>query len=241
VDEVLAVGDMAFQKKCLGKMGEVASGGRTIVFVSHQLNQIRRLCEKVIWLDQGTIFQSGPTPEITGAYEASMTRRPKGSEQDLSAPRVYNGFVGWEIVEPRAENPSLLLTAGQTRLKFVLRLSKAVSDGVHGIALYNHERQLMWGWAKYHFQLDAGIHEFHYSFPTLPLRPGVYSWQVSLFDQDRQIDTWECYPEMIIATEGHQHLRDEWNGVLNVPCTFEVQRPENVALDAYPERAEAKS
>ncbi len=57
VDEVLAVGDMAFQKKCLGKMGEVASGGRTIVFVSHQLNQIRRLCEKVIWLDQGKIFQ----------------------------------------------------------------------------------------------------------------------------------------------------------------------------------------
>ena len=62
VDEVLAVGDIAFQKKCLGKMGEVASGGRTILFVSHQINQIRRLCEKVIWLDHGTIFQAGPTP-----------------------------------------------------------------------------------------------------------------------------------------------------------------------------------
>jgi lipopolysaccharide transport system ATP-binding protein len=240
VDEVLAVGDLAFQKKCLGKMGEVASGGRTIIFVSHQLNQIRRLCERVIWLDQGTIFQSGPTPEVTGAYEASMTRRPKGSEQDLSAPRVYDGFVGWEIVEPRVENPSLLTTAGQVRLKFVLRLTKPVSDGIHGIALYNHERQLMWGWAKYHFHLDAGIHEFHYSFPTLPLRPGVYSWQVSLFDQDRQIDIWECYPEMIIATEGHQHLRDEWNGVLNVPCTFEVQTSEHLAWDVHPERAEAK-
>src|SRR4029077_5213909 len=78
VDEVLAVGDMAFQKKCLGKMGEVASGGRTIVFVSHQLNQIRRLCEKVIWLDQGKIFQVGPTPEVTGAYETSMMNRADG-------------------------------------------------------------------------------------------------------------------------------------------------------------------
>src|ERR1700688_1547329 len=55
VDEVLAVGDMAFQKKCLAKMGEVAHAGRTIVFVTHQMNQIRRLCEKAIWIDGGTI------------------------------------------------------------------------------------------------------------------------------------------------------------------------------------------
>ena len=53
VDEVLAVGDAAFQKKCLGKMGDVARGGRTIIFVSHQMNQIRRLCERVLWIDAG--------------------------------------------------------------------------------------------------------------------------------------------------------------------------------------------
>lgn len=231
VDEVLAVGDLAFQKKCLGKMGEVASGGRTIVFVSHQLNQIRRLCKKVIWLDQGKIFQTGPTPEVTAAYETSMTHRPESADAGPGAPEVRNGFVGWEIVEPRVENPCVLTTAGQVRVKFVLRLSKPVADGIHGIALFNHERQLMWGWAKYHFQLDEGLHEFHYSFPTLPLRPGVYSWQVSLFDQDRQVDIWECYPEMIIATEGHQHLRDEWNGVLNVPCAFGVKSAADLVLD----------
>jgi ABC-type polysaccharide/polyol phosphate transport system ATPase subunit len=230
VDEVLAVGDVAFQKKCLGKMDEVASAGRTIVFVSHQLNQIRRLCKTVIWLDQGRIFQTGSTPEVTAAYETSMTHRPDGANANPNAPKVRNGFVSWEIVEPRSENPCILATAGQSRVKFVLRLSKPVSDGIHGIALFNHERQLMWGWAKYHFQLDEGLHEFHYVFPTLPLRPGVYSWRVSLFDQDRQVDVWECYPEMIIATEGHQHMRDEWNGVLNVPCAFGIQSTTNLIL-----------
>src|SRR3984885_169833 len=55
VDEVLAVGDIAFQKKCLGKMDDVARTGRTILFVSHQMNQIRRLCNRVIWIDAGTI------------------------------------------------------------------------------------------------------------------------------------------------------------------------------------------
>jgi ABC-type polysaccharide/polyol phosphate transport system ATPase subunit len=230
VDEVLAVGDLAFQKKCLGKMGEVASGGRTIIFVSHQLNQIRRLCEKVIWLDQGSIYQAGPTPEVTGAYETSMTRRPDGTARDAAGPTIHDGFIGWEIIEPRVENSSILTTTGQVRLKFILRLSKPVSDGIHGIALYNQERQLMWGWAKYHFTLEEGNHEFHYSFPTLPLKPGVYTWLVSLFDRDRQVDTWECSPEMIIAAESYQHLRDEWNGVLNVPCVFEVRTSSEPAM-----------
>src|SRR3989449_6375396 len=73
VDEVLAVGDLAFQKKCLGKMGEVARGGRTILFVTHQMNQIRRLCERVFWIDAGGIRAAGATAEVVGAYEAAMS------------------------------------------------------------------------------------------------------------------------------------------------------------------------
>jgi lipopolysaccharide transport system ATP-binding protein len=55
VDEVLAVGDAAFQKRCLGKMGEVAQGGRTVFFVSHNMNAVQRLCQRVIFLDQGRV------------------------------------------------------------------------------------------------------------------------------------------------------------------------------------------
>jgi lipopolysaccharide transport system ATP-binding protein len=241
IDEVLAVGDMVFQKKCLGKMSEIAGGGRTIVFVSHQLNQIRRLCQKVIWLDHGSIFQAGPTPYVVGAYEASMSRRPEGAKGNQDTPKVQHGFVSWEIVEPRAENPSLLATLGPVHLKFVLRLEKPVTDGHHGIALYNHERQLMWGWATKHLQLAEGVHEFHYSFPTLPLRPGLYSWLVSLFDHGREVDVWPCFPEMAIATEVHQDLRDEWNGILNVPCVFAIQSSENASMAEATERATGES
>src|SRR3984893_3657563 len=60
VDEVLAVGDINFQKKCLGKMGEVARAGRTILLVSHQMNQIRRLCTSCVWLEAGRVKQLGP-------------------------------------------------------------------------------------------------------------------------------------------------------------------------------------
>ena len=74
VDEVLAVGDLQFQKKCLGKMGDVASTGRTIVFVSHQMNQIRRLCRRAVWIDGGEIRQDGPAQEVVSKYEGAMAR-----------------------------------------------------------------------------------------------------------------------------------------------------------------------
>src|SRR6202043_1573370 len=61
VDEVLAVGDIKFQRKCLGKMGDVARAGRTVILVSHQLNQIRRLCHRAVWLEGGQVGQKGPT------------------------------------------------------------------------------------------------------------------------------------------------------------------------------------
>jgi lipopolysaccharide transport system ATP-binding protein len=68
VDEVLAVGDAEFQKKCLGKMKDVSATGRTIIFVSHDMNAIRNLCQRTIWLKDGKIHQTGDVYEVTSAY-----------------------------------------------------------------------------------------------------------------------------------------------------------------------------
>ena len=68
IDEVLAVGDTAFQKKCLGKMNEVARAGRTVLFVSHDLNAVNALCERAILLHDGKIATSGPTADVTRFY-----------------------------------------------------------------------------------------------------------------------------------------------------------------------------
>jgi lipopolysaccharide transport system ATP-binding protein len=70
VDEVLAVGDLAFQKKCIGKMELVAKGGRTIVFVSHNMAATTRLCQRAFWLDEGRILLSGNTTDVVMRYQA---------------------------------------------------------------------------------------------------------------------------------------------------------------------------
>lgn len=71
IDEVLAVGDLSFQKKCLGKMSEVSRQGRTVLFVSHQMGAISALTETAIWIQQGHLRQIGPTREVVSAYVAN--------------------------------------------------------------------------------------------------------------------------------------------------------------------------
>lgn len=68
IDEVLAVGDAAFQRKCLGKMSENASQGRTILFVSHNMAAINRLCTRAVLLEKGQLIADGPATEITAKY-----------------------------------------------------------------------------------------------------------------------------------------------------------------------------
>ncbi|MBL4889605.1 MAG: ABC transporter ATP-binding protein [Candidatus Lindowbacteria bacterium] len=68
IDEILAVGDAAFQKKCLHKMEEIASGGRTILFVTHDHTAVRKFCTRVIWLKDGVLAADGNTQEIVNEY-----------------------------------------------------------------------------------------------------------------------------------------------------------------------------
>src|SRR6266516_3718458 len=72
VDEVLAVGDAAFRKKCMGKMSEVARDGRTVIFVSHNMAAVQSLCSRVMWLDQGRVVREGAPAAVIREYLKSV-------------------------------------------------------------------------------------------------------------------------------------------------------------------------
>lgn len=74
VDEILAVGDAAFQEKSRARMMELMSGGTTVLFVSHSMNQIREMCERVIWLEHGRVRAAGETQEVCDQYEQDTER-----------------------------------------------------------------------------------------------------------------------------------------------------------------------
>jgi lipopolysaccharide transport system ATP-binding protein len=102
LDEVLAFGDAAFQKKCLGKMGDVASGGRTVLFVSHNMNAVQRLCNRAILLDSGTVAQQGSVRDCVKTYSCAA-HLGAGGRTDLSrssgVKRRGSGLAQFEAAE----------------------------------------------------------------------------------------------------------------------------------------------
>ncbi len=100
VDEVLAVGDIGFQKKCLGAIRELGEGGRTVLFVSHNLSAVENLCHRAVWIAGGKIALDGPSRDVIKAYLASFGGS-QGTGMDLSgvAERRGTGYARFTRIE----------------------------------------------------------------------------------------------------------------------------------------------
>jgi hypothetical protein len=95
VDEVLATGDVRFRQKCLGEMSELGEIGRTVVFVSHDLSAIAQLCPRTVWLEEGSVIEDGPTPEVLASY----TRSSMSQKLRVDLPATPEGPVELRTVE----------------------------------------------------------------------------------------------------------------------------------------------
>jgi lipopolysaccharide transport system ATP-binding protein len=148
VDEVLAVGDAAFQKKCLGKMGEVAKHGRTILFVSHNLTAVKSLCRRTLRLDKGLIIDSGDTDQVVLNYIKSETQTkmqrhwddpqtaPGGSEVRLH--RLSITPLGQNSDQPiTVQTPLRLEAAFWNYLPDMVLNFSVVIYNIEGVAVFN--------------------------------------------------------------------------------------------------------
>ncbi len=119
IDEVLAVGDAAFQKKCLGRIGDIASKeGRTIMFVSHNMGSIQSLCDKTIWLNAGKVMEDGVTQQVVQSYLQSSTPEefyPLDQRQD----RTGTGEVRITSVRIESVDSGKVIYSG-SRLKITI-------------------------------------------------------------------------------------------------------------------------
>jgi len=220
VDEVLAVGDIEFQKKCLGKMQEVSKSGRTIVFVSHQMNQIRRLCGRVLWIDGGQVREQGPTGSVVAKYETASLQ-PMDAANGRSA-----CFLKWTI---GGEDNVLRDGLREVAFHFQLRLSEALSQGHFGMAILSDTGSVLAGWAFDNLDIPEGDREIVLRVPSLPLRPGAYSLTCSIFNKGnnltggRLVEQWYALPPLVVDTAPLSHPQDRWAGIFNIPAEIEVE------------------
>ncbi len=182
VDEVLAVGDASFQKKCLGKMDSVAKEGRTVLFVSHNMAAIRSLCNRGILLRSGQVIEQGDVQSVIQSYFTELG--VLGGDDDEAAPR-----------DPRAIFGRIKLNDGSTnsvdqgeRLRFstTMTIPRALG-GFRILCLFNDMKsQQLIGLGKTTDELgigdvEAGQYQISVEVPPLWLSPGMYSVVFKLF------------------------------------------------------------
>ncbi|MCG3148395.1 MAG: Vitamin B12 import ATP-binding protein BtuD [Verrucomicrobiae bacterium] len=181
VDEVLAVGDAEFQRRCLGKISEVASGGRTILFVSHNMSSIRSLCSRCVWLNAGQVqadadpaavisryLQSGD--KSAGGHECSFAEDPAKEFQLLHARLCNAAGVGAQLFE--CDDPILIELDCRVHQRIpglygYLSISRA--DGTVVLVSDSHDLG-----TNPLDQLPLGAHRFRIRLPHRTLAPGSY-------------------------------------------------------------------
>jgi lipopolysaccharide transport system ATP-binding protein len=134
VDEVLAVGDAEFQKKCLGKIGDVAHEGRTVLFVSHNMNAITALCPKVIVLKQGRVIFNGKAEESLNYYGASSSI---SGCIDLASKKPGAYLQSLNIIQNGKSSSGILKADDKVDLVFSLKTSKPLSKTKLAVAFTN--------------------------------------------------------------------------------------------------------
>lgn len=160
--------------------------------------------------------------EVVSAYESVMARG-SGNGKQARGSISETRFVSWEIADRNGDNPHLLKDLERVTIRITLEAPRPIAKAAHGIALYNHEHKLIWSRTPQKLALEPGEHALDHTFPMLPLRPGLYTWLVTLYDDEKLVDSWYCDPEMNIATESYQTPFDQWTGILNLPSTFETK------------------
>ncbi len=206
VDEVLAVGDVAFQAKCFAKMGELIGKGCALVFVSHNMVVMQRMCRRVIWLQKGRIREDGEAVEVCNSYSNHMISSSgdeavsTGVAVDHAAHNIslksveVHGKSSEQVNEVLAGEDCtirVVFEAGQRLVKPAFQIGIKRADGLELAILHSKAQG---------DSIDfEGTGTVKCRIPNLPLLPGVYSLRVAILAGDR--------PGTLLSAENTVQLR----------------------------------
>jgi energy-coupling factor transporter ATP-binding protein EcfA2 len=231
IDEVLAVGDQAFQAKCLQRIAQMREQGVTILFVSHGLSQVRRLCQQAVWLEEGQVQAIGPADQIVIDY---LSRVWKGTNiQLLSEGDTSGRGRRWGSGEARVTGVEFLDATGkahqvfQTGDTFVARIHYRSDSPVHkptfGVAIYRDNGLHVTGpnsvLSGYEIDVIEGTGVVEYVIDALPLLPGRYEFTAAIYDQDSVHPYDHRHRAFVFEVQAGEIPESE--GVVYIPCRWE--------------------
>ncbi|GAB2698800.1 ABC transporter ATP-binding protein [Mucilaginibacter koreensis] len=234
VDEVLAVGDTEFQKKCLGKMNEVSKGeGRTVLFVSHNLEAVRKLCKTGIVLEKGNVNFIGSAHSAIDNYlrieqqKEAVIHIPLPQDAEILPCYAYK----IQIEDTDGNISNQVNVGGEWQVRVFFKLNKASTNFITAIGLVTHtDLPLVTTWSKKR-DLEAGNYEALFSNNQLILSPGGYTINLGLSIEERTFH----YVENVISFTINDVAAPELNpSIIRLQNVGLLLNPMDVAISPLP-------
>lgn len=179
VDEVLAVGDAEFQKKCIGKMQDVSSAmGRTVLFVSHDLNAMARLCPSALLMNNGSIYARGGTFDMIGKYFSELGKRPLGALQRTGSGEIRLEDI--QLLDARGQDTKSLISGKPFSVRMHVHMLRNIAPAHFAVTIKNaFGTKVTSSWTNFtgqHIHIHQGdTQQIDFHFSELSLVPGEYS------------------------------------------------------------------
>ena len=228
LDEVLAVGDAVFQKKCFDRMEEIINEGHAAILVSHSMPSVRRLSQACVWLRHGRIEMFGPSHEVVSQYERRTTHEvvsqlEKQTAQPSEATHPVARLSCWSV-ESRLSKNTHTIFSGQERvtLHFEIDLAAAIPNGKIAVSLADIQGLVLCTYSGQLQQSKSGKISLMLELPLLPLKPGEYILNCAISDGTHSIAFLRATPELTILEEPDSGGTG-YHGVLNLPAKLSVK------------------
>jgi lipopolysaccharide transport system ATP-binding protein len=189
VDEVLAVGDADFQKKCLRTMDNLKCGGRTVLFVSHNMSAVENLCQRAIWIDAGKIMRDGEAKDVIQAYLSSFAQTQR-SGYDLTdiENRIGEGaikYTGIEFLDSDGNPTNLIRSGHYVKIRLFFHAEEDIFNPIFAIKFFSQTGTLVttistWGTGMDIPQLKPGDGSIDLDISYLSLMPGRFFLTLAL-------------------------------------------------------------
>ncbi len=243
VDEVLSVGDAVFRLRCIDRMNELLRGGTTLVFVTHNLDQMQSVCRRAIVIDRGESVFSGPSREAVSHYLKAMSSSYTTNPTDIASKEPDRAeavtLVNLRCLDKANEEIVWAQSCQPVRVEVTIRVARPIPKTVIELNMRASVNENLLsvnsGRDGLTFDLAAGLHRVMLDIPSVPLSGGQYFWNLRVWDADSgttELDTPFRYPLVLDdggRTNGVLCIEHDWQHEIETETHVELPDQQPVA------------
>jgi lipopolysaccharide transport system ATP-binding protein len=234
-DEILAVGDAEFQKKCLNTMGDLGGKGRTVVFISHNMTAMENLCSRVIWIDNGQVREDGISKNVIKNYLSSFSETQNGAgdlrnlKDRIGTGEIY--YTGIDFLSPERKPQNFFRPGDGLVIRLNFHAEQTIQTANFGVEIYTETGTFLTSINTWSAGIDAsllapGDGSIELEIKSLNLMPGRYYVSVWLDGAREHYDRLDYISKLDIEQSDYygsgRGMKARLFGIIIIPCKWKL-------------------